>query len=115
MAKKKIQLEAKLDQILEKMDQRFESIDQRFESMDKRIDHVLVYVQEEFDTVHQRFDSMLSKKEFYEWTYKYDDLLQEMRDARQNRLLFEKQFVDLDDTVAQHESRIKKLEHKAKV
>ena len=117
MAKKKIQLEAKVDQILNKidtMDQKFDAIDQRFDSMDKRIDHVLVYVQEEFDTVHQRFDSMLSKKEFYEWTYRYDDLLQEMRDARQNRLLFEKQFVDLDDTVAQHENRIKKLEHKSK-
>ena len=110
MAKKKIQLEAKVDQILNKID----TMDQKFDSMDKRIDHVLVYVQEEFDTVHQRFDSMLSKKEFYEWTYRYDDLLQEMRDARQNRLLFEKQFVDLDDTVAQHENRIKKLEHKAK-
>ncbi|MCX6734897.1 MAG: hypothetical protein NTZ25_03215 [Candidatus Peregrinibacteria bacterium] len=132
MAKKKIQLEAKVDQILKKMDQKFDSIDQKLESMDKRfddlasvladfnyktnnrIDYLALHMKEEFDTVHQRFDSMLSKKEFYEWTYKYDDLLQEMRDARQNRLLFEKQFVDLDDTVAQHENRIKKLEHKAR-
>ncbi|MBI5753884.1 hypothetical protein HZA40_01950 [Candidatus Peregrinibacteria bacterium] len=75
----------------------------------------MLYLDGEFREVHDRLDKMLPRAEFLEWVHKYDGSLKEIREARQNRLLFESQFVDLDDTVAKHENRIKKLEEKAKI
>lgn len=160
MAKKKIQLEAKVDLILKTMDQRFGSIDERFDAIDQkfgaidqkfgaiderfgsvdqkfnsldqkiddlasvvahlncktneRIDYLASHMQEEFRVVNGKLDCKLDRKEFVTWVHKYDGSLKEIREARQNRLLFENQFVDLDDKVAKHDDRIKKLEQKAK-
>lgn len=75
-----------------------------------RIDYLITYMQEEFTTINEKLDSKLDKKEFIQWVHKYDGSLKEIREARRNRLLFENQFVDLDDAVGKHDDRIRKLE-----
>ena len=59
-------------------------------------------------------ENMFTKKEWLENVHRFDDVLQEMRDMRGNRLIFEKQFVGLDDTVDNHEKRIVKIEEKVR-
>ncbi len=81
----------------------------------ERIDYLASYMKEGFTTVNQRLDSTLTRKEFLAWVHKYDGSLKEIREARRNRLLFENQFVDLDDQVAGHENRIIKLEQNSRV
>lgn len=57
-------------------------------------------------------ENMFTRKEWLEYIHTFNDALQEIRDTRTNRLIFEKQFVELDDTVAGHGKRITKIEHK---
>lgn len=90
-----------------------ESLSSFRSEVDMRFRQSMLYMMGEFDEVNDRLDTMLPRAEFLEWVHKYDGSLKEIREARQNRLLFENQFVDLDDKVAKHENRIKKLEQKA--
>ncbi len=80
------------------------------ERSDDKFTQFMFYLQGEFAEIHRRLDEMLPRKEFLEWVCGYDDSLKEVREVRQNRLLFENQFVELDDTVADHGKRIVKLE-----
>jgi hypothetical protein len=57
-------------------------------------------------------EKVFTREEFFEYLHRFDDVLQEMRDVRDSRLIFEKQFVELDDTVAGHGKRITKIEDK---
>ncbi len=54
--------------------------------------------------------NMLTKKDFFDYMAMYEDQLQEMRDHRNARLLTEKQMADMDDSIADHEKRIRVLE-----
>jgi|GEM_PF-3015387 len=125
MAKQKIKLVDKIEKILTVMDKKFTAMDKKIDDLasvvadlncktNERIDYFALHMQEKFRVVNEKLDSKLDRKEFINWTHKYDGSLKEIREARQNRLLFENQFVDLDDQVANHENRIKKLEAKAK-
>ena len=102
-----------VDKRLDGVDEKLVQIDKRFDGMDKRMDSGFAYLitrQDEFEQWVK--ENMFTKKEFFEWAHRFEDSLIEIRDIRQNRLLFEKQFVDLDDKVAQHENRITTLEMK---
>lgn len=132
MAKKISKLEAKVDKILLNMEALGTNLNNRIDNQGKilngriddlaetmanlncgtngRIDYLITHMQEEFTTINEKLDSKLDRKDFLNWVHKYDGSLKEIRESRRNRLLFENQFVDLDDAVGKHDDRIRKLE-----
>lgn len=57
--------------------------------------------------------NMFTEKDFLEHLHRFNDVLEEIRDMRRNRIAFEHRFAELDDTVDNHGKRIVKLEGKA--
>lgn len=56
------------------------------------------------------YGTMFTKPEWLEWVHTFNGVLEEIRDMRQNRLIFEARFVDLDDKVCTHDKRMDELE-----
>ena len=57
-------------------------------------------------------ENMFTQSDYMKFLEIFDPVLREFQDSRRSRLLFEGQFVDLDDKVAGHEKRIAVLERK---
>ena len=83
-----------------------EYVDKYFERASK----VFVYRHEYDERLRNIEENMLTRKEFLDYMERYEDLLQEIRDSRNGRLLTEKHVSDMDDTIASHEKRIRILE-----
>ncbi|MFH1218287.1 MAG: hypothetical protein V1679_00400 [Candidatus Peregrinibacteria bacterium] len=58
-------------------------------------------------------EKMVTKDFLMDYLTMLDEIVKETRESRRSRLLFEGQFVNLDDTVNNHGKRIKVLEDKA--
>ncbi|NIA02408.1 MAG: hypothetical protein GWP15_03420 [Nitrospirae bacterium] len=55
-------------------------------------------------------ENMFTRDDFMQYMVLFDEMATEVKEARREQLLFASRFVDLDDTVNNHEQRIKVLE-----
>lgn len=59
------------------------------------------------------YENMFTKQDYMDHMSMIEEMVQEVRDSRRDRLIFEGQFVDVDDKVNDHEKRIRTLEKAA--
>lgn len=96
----------------------FKAIRKEFKTIRKEISKLASkeYVSKLFDLRFEYYmaemkETMVTKEYFMTYMSTLEEMIREVRDSRNSRLLFEGQFVDLDDQVNNHEGRIKILEH----
>jgi hypothetical protein len=98
---------------MKNVDKRFNEVDKRFDEVDKRFNYLKEYVDYRFDEFEKNiFEVMYTKKDheiFMRWM---DEAMTELRDSRDERNLYERQKLRMDDKVANHELRITALEEK---
>ena len=119
---------AALTNTFNNIDSRFDKIDGRLDKIEARMatkDDLKLYVTKvEFDefkdflrdnmVYRHDFDefrnTILTRGEFLEHMELIDKMVEEVKSSGRSRLLYEKQYVELDDQVGNHEKRITTLE-----
>ena len=78
-------------------------------ALDRAVSKLVTKVEfDEFKTFV--YENMFTKQDYMDHMSMIEEMVQEVRDSRRDRLIFEGQFVDVDDKVHDHEKRIRTLE-----
>lgn len=93
-----------------KVKSEFEKVDDEFKKVDDEFKKVRRAIAELKEEIREIKENMFTKKDWAEYMTRFEDVLQEIRDMRTHRVSFDYRFAALDDTVVNHEKRIRKIE-----